>query len=167
MKKTFKRTVSIILLIVSLLSANTNAHAANVCSNISGNTKTATAFSVATESRLLFSDKITLTQSQGTMAAGLIFLSDKIFWKYTVKVEKLMGSGSEIKYLSWDFKKELTIKLDKGARYRITVTPASDSEVLIHYGLRKLSSEITTLPTWRVSSTSGISSCAKLYTASR
>ena len=167
MKKAFKRIVSIILLIVSLLSVSTNAHAANVCSNISGNTKTVTAFSVATEFRLLFSDKITLTQTHGTMAAGLSFLSDKIFWKYQVKVEKLMDSGSVTKYLSWGYTKDLTIKLDKGVRYRITVTPVSDSEVLIHYGLRKLSSEITSLPTWRVSSTSGISSCAKLNTANR
>ena len=164
MKKT-KRIVSLILVIATLLSVSTNAHAANVCSNISGNTKAATAFSVATESRLFVSDKITLTQTPGTMEAGFVFLSDKIYWAYTLKVEKLMDRGTVTTYLSWNYSKTLTIKLDKGARYRITVTPVSESDVLLHYGFRKLSDNITSYPAWRVSSTSGISSCAKLYVA--
>ena len=165
MKTSSKRIVSVALLLVLIFSLSVNSFAANVCSNVRGNTTKTTAFSIVTERKLLFSDKITLTQSQGTMTTGFTFQNNKIYWAYSVKVEQLMGDGGSItKNLNWNYTKDFTIKLEKGYRYRITVTPVSSSTVINHYQLRKLSDEITSLPTWWVSSTSGISSCALLYT---
>ena len=163
MKTASKRIVSVALLLVLIFSLSANSFAANVCSNIRGNTGKPVKFAVAAGPRLLLSDKITLTQSQGTMKTGLTFQNNKIYWAYDVKVEQLMGDGGKItKYMKWKYSKNFTITLEKGYLYHITVSPVSSTDVILHYGLRKLSDEIISLPDWWVSSTSGITSCARL-----
>ena len=161
MKTVSKRIISIALLLVLLLSMSAEVFAANVCQNITGSSKKASTFYVETGSRLLFSDKLTLTQTQGKFEAGFTFLSGKCYWAYTLKIQKLDSKGKVIseETKKWNYSKDYTLKLNKNSTYRITITPVSEQTVRTKYLVRTWGYDILEYPKWSIKSTKGINLC--------
>lgn len=160
MKKVMsKRLVSFLLVFVLLLcGVAQSASAANVCRATSGNSSTATSFTVKTKGGL-FKGKLTLTQTKG-VAKGLTWAGGyektySLYGQYTVTYKK---EGGKQKTASWTGK-NLTLKLDKNSTYTVTVTPVSNTTLHVKnlyragfYGWQRNA-------TWSVNKTKGIQLC--------
>lgn len=167
-KKLFEALLTLITVISLLGSLGVTAHAANVCSGFEGNSSSTRSFTVSTKSRFLLSDKITLKQQKGKMqfqknwnGFGKSFLYDG-YGAYTIQVQKISGGDkkSDNRTIRWNYNSSCTIKLQKNAEYRITVTPINNGALSLHYVMKGTFMRWQTPATWSVSNTKGISYCS-------
>ena len=159
-KKIVSFSVALVLLL-SVLSvfSFSSASAANACTQISGSSARSTTFKVYTGSRWLFSDKITLTQTQGYLKNlfGLKIGSFKAYDTFSITVRKI-STGKTTYYTMKNG--SVTTKLDKNSTYSITVTPASSSTLQSRYWCKGYIMGWNYYAHWSVKSTKGIISCS-------
>ena len=117
MKKSKKLISSLIVLAVMFASLSANAFAANVCTQISGSSVRSTSFIVYTGSRWLSSDKITFSQTKGTMniLSGTM-KTQSAYDCYTIQYKK---DGAKNWTSKTFYNGSATLSLDKNSTYII------------------------------------------------
>ena len=152
-----KKLISIFLVVLICCSTITCAFAANVCGNISGNSKSTKTFTINTGSRWLGSDKVTFTQSKGTYEYSTAFSRSKTANAYMCyKVRYRINGTSSWTTKQWKGKK-LTLSLKKNKVYQVQVIPYDNIDMGFQTGRAIKSWQ--KLSTWSVTSTKGIISC--------
>jgi hypothetical protein len=163
MKKMKKALATVLAMMIILATFTTTAFAANVCSQIDGNSRRSRTFTVDTGKRFILKDKIKLKQTKGVFRYDNWVGKSKTakgYDKFSVKVEKIEGSSGVGKVKYYTLKgKSLTIKLDKYSTYRITVTPASTSDLTARYWLKGCFDYWEKPASWKISTTKGIIAC--------
>ncbi len=153
-----KRVLAALLVLIFCLSLVSTAFAANVCGNISGNSKSSKSFTINTGSRWLGSDKVTFTQSKGTYYYRTPFSSSKKTTDYMCyKIRYRIRGTSAWTTKQWKGKK-FTLSLKKNKIYEVKVEPYSN----IDFGFTKgrTIKSWATPSYWSVTSTKGIISCS-------
>ena len=167
--KTTKRIMSLALALICVLTLFSwnpvTADAANVCGCISGDSTTEKTFIVNTGNRFLLADKIKLTQAKGIMNftnwTGFGNKQIKGNCAYEITVWKTSGGSKKIDFrvLRWNYGNSYTIRLQKNAVYKITVSPINDGDLTLHYARKGTFIDWESPATWWINTTKGISSC--------
>lgn len=167
--KNSKRFFSAVLALICVLSVFTaipvTADAAYSCTQVSGNSSKSRTFYINTGDRFLFADKLTLTQTQGTMDFtgwnGFGSKTVKGYEGYVISVVKTSGGTwrSDKRTLVWRYSKSYTISLQKNALYIITVMPINEGDLTLHYMRYGTFMTWVKPSVWKVSSTKGVISC--------
>ena len=172
MKKTLRKLIASALLMTLLLgSFSSDVQAANTCKQVSGNVKGAVTFEVTTGSGWLLGQYLTLSQSKGEAYSGNYAFKNgttyKIYGAYCVSFKRLSGKGSVPKSFVWK-SGSVKIKLGKKTKYRITITPLTDSfyyNKVPHYLKYSYKNQFNKnwkrVPTWTVKKTKNITLCRK------
>ena len=130
-KNVFKRTLCLVLIILTLMSTFTvNGFAAgNVCSSAKGNSAKTATFQVTTGgTKLGAKPYITLSQSKGKMKIYVLRLDGRDYetkqqmYEYYYVTLRNLNNG-RVQQIKWDGSQTKKIKLEKNSRYQITVEP--------------------------------------------
>ena len=131
LKNVFKRTLCLMLIILTLMStfAVDGFAASNVCSSAKGNSAKTTTFQVTTGGTTFGAKPyITLSQSKGKMKIYVLRLdgrdyeTEKQTYDYYLVTLRNLDNGS-VKKIKWEGSQTKKITLDKNSRYQITVEP--------------------------------------------
>ena len=163
LKNIIKKAAVFALLVVTLMCAvpSGQAHAANVCQEISGSSKGTVRFTVTTGSKRLFGNKIVLKASKGTMKYVSWFGNDKtskMYDNFKVYYRKVGAASWKSKNLSGS---KVTIKLDANSKYEFKVVPASIGSLQNSYRslLKGALTGWASAATLKISKTKGVSFC--------
>ncbi len=152
------------MLVVTLMCALPGgvAHAANVCKEISGNSKNTVYFTVETGNKKLFGNKIVLKGGKGTMKYDKWLGGGqgkmKMYGYFRVYYRKAGAKNWKVSVLKGS---SLTIKLDANSKYEFKVVPGTNGDMqttlrsLLHGVLR----DWTSPATWKIGKTKGVSFC--------
>ena len=161
---------------VSTASAESNVCTPSIRGSANDHNKWIT-FTVSTGSRWLGSDKITFTQTKGSMSVqtdGSGEVSTSTYGAYTIRVYN-HSTGKTAEYY-WKYKKDYPLKLDKNTTYPISIKAykpqtvgaqnCMTANVKLHTILLRIYPADNALnwrwsssPSWTVKSTKGINWC--------
>lgn len=154
-----KKIISIFLILIMIFSIFTvSASAANVCSYISGNSKSAKTFYATTDNWWLTNAKIKINQNKGTAKKDTV-KGGGTYYTYGYYTVKVSASNYTKTYKMTS--KSTTITLPKrNTKYKITISPASQATMRIKMGsANRWFSGWKTNSTWSVSKTKHVDYC--------
>ncbi len=125
--KYLRRVLAILLVFVVLLSSSISVAAANACLTVNGkSTNKKTVITVSTGNAWLVNEKITFTQTKGTISYNNNHCGQSkvdTYGAYTVKVSYKKNGKTYNKSYAWKYTKNFSVTLDKNRTYTITITP--------------------------------------------
>lgn len=164
--RSFHALIAFILATMLALTAGiSNVHAANVCSEINGDSSYTETFNVTTGAGWLNNQSIKLTQSKGEYKYELLMLDGSrksTKSQYAIYYVTVVDEHGNYLYNEKEWKsKSMCIKLQKNTSYDITVRPETNTGIYACEFTHciKAGGGWKTLSTWKVSRTKNCTFC--------